>query len=59
MSHPAEIIRRARYVAECFCDPEQFATPGDYLAALTEALSDLAAVTGHERRALPEMWIAA
>lgn len=35
-----ELQRWTRYIAECYCDPTQFATPADYLAALTECLDE-------------------
>lgn len=43
---PAEIQRWVRYTAECYSDPHQFATPQDYLAALSECLDELCALAG-------------
>ena len=45
-----EVNRHVRYLVEAYTTPEQFATPKDYLEALTEGLDNLTQAVG----AVPE-----
>lgn len=48
MQGGAEMMRRSRYVVECYSLPEQFETKEEFLKALTEALDELCVAHGRE-----------
>lgn len=51
-----DVLRFARYAAETYSTPEQFATPEEYTQALTEVLDELATITGHPLPKIEEAW---
>lgn len=54
--NPAEIQRWAKYAAEAYTDPAQFATPEEYLQAITEVLDEVAILAGKQPPKLEGVW---
>lgn len=64
MTHQSEVNRRqavernrwVRYTVEAYTQPQQFKTPAEYLAALTECLDNLAQAAGQEPPERHDVW---
>jgi hypothetical protein len=56
MSGGNDIYRYARYAAETWTTPSQFASPQEFLEALTEVLDELAESCGMEPKPLEGVW---
>lgn len=51
------ITRQANFAVEVFSDPTQFETPRDFLAAISEVLTNLCEIKGVEPKPFPEEWV--
>lgn len=56
MSDAVEQTRWIRYLIETYTTPQQFQTPTEYLAALTEVLDELVSARGAEPPVLEGVW---